>query len=169
VYRSLSCHSAPTTVMLRNIPNDLKRDMLVEVLEKEGLGGLYDLLYLPVDFYTQACLGYALVNCTSHKNATRVMEKLPGFCVWPVESQEVCAVSWSDPLQGLRQLVEHYRNSPVMHEAVADQYRPILLKDGVRQPFPPPTKRVRAPRMKSSEVASGSAPAALQESNEDKD
>lgn len=139
--------------------------MLVDILDKEGLGGLYNLLYLPIDFYTQAGLGYAFVNFTTHENATLAMQELPGFRDWPVASQKVCAVSWSDPLQGLDQHIERYRNSPVMHEAVPDLYRPILLDGGARQPFPPPTKRIRAPRMKRSEVSSRSDPAGSQESD----
>ncbi|CAE7621292.1 ML3, partial [Symbiodinium sp. CCMP2456] len=51
-----------TTVMLRNLPNNYTRDMLLELIDSMGFRGQYDFLYLPIDFQTHACLGYAFVN-----------------------------------------------------------------------------------------------------------
>ena len=48
-------------------------------------------------------------------------------------------------LRGLEAHVERYRNSPVMHRSVPDQYKPVIFKDGVRKPFPRATKKVKAP------------------------
>jgi hypothetical protein len=42
----------------------------------------------------------------------------------------------------LRNQVELYRNSPVMHHSVPDACKPILLRNGVRIPFPAPTARL---------------------------
>eukprot|EP00438_Fugacium_kawagutii_P034564 Skav216757 [mRNA] locus=scaffold3303:12117:15736:- [translate_table: standard] len=51
-----------TTVMLRNLPNNYTRDMFLSLLDEEGLSGLYDFVYLPMDFRRDANLGYAFVN-----------------------------------------------------------------------------------------------------------
>merc|ERR1719461_2657977 len=51
-----------TTLMLRNLPLDYTRDMLLQLLDKEGFAGKYDFIYLPVDFKTRAGLGYAFLN-----------------------------------------------------------------------------------------------------------
>ena len=40
-----------TTVMLRNLPNNYSREMFLEMLDNQGLKGLYDFAYLPCDFY----------------------------------------------------------------------------------------------------------------------
>merc|ERR1711976_936773 len=48
---------ARTTLMLRNIPNGYSRDMLLELLNDEGLRGTYDLVYVPWDFNRLAGLG----------------------------------------------------------------------------------------------------------------
>jgi len=77
-----------------------------------------------------------------------VLRVFEGFTRWPIPSQKVGGVGWSGPHQGLASHVERYRNSPVMHEDVADSFKPVLLKDGKRIAFPPPTKRLKAPRLR---------------------
>lgn len=137
-----------TTVMLRNLPNSYTRDLLLELLDQEGFECRYDFIYLPMDFQTLAGLGYAFVNFTSEEEATRAKDYFEGFSNWAVQSQKICKVSWSHPLQGLSQHLERYRNSPVMHEEVPDQYKPAFFRAGLRQIFPAPMKRLRPPRMK---------------------
>lgn len=134
-----------TTVMLRNLPNDLTRDMLMELLDARGFAGRYDFLYLPVDFSRRAGLGYAFVNMLSDADAQGVRARLEGFKRWRVPSGKVCSVGWSNPTQGRRANLERYRNSSVMHDSVPDEFKPVLLADGKRIPFPRPTKILRMP------------------------
>ena len=44
-------------VMLRNVPNDYTREMLLELLDSQGFAGRYNFAYLPCDFYRDANLG----------------------------------------------------------------------------------------------------------------
>merc|ERR1740138_1013689 len=60
--RDSPVHEHRTTVMLRNLPNNYTRDMLLEHIENKGFIGLIDFFYLPIDFRSHACLGYAFVN-----------------------------------------------------------------------------------------------------------
>ena len=39
-----------------------------------------------------------------------------------MSSQKVCEVCWGNPLQGLGAHIVRYRNSPVMHQSVPDEY-----------------------------------------------
>lgn len=39
--------------------------------------------------------------------------------------------------------MERYRNSPVMHESVPDEYKPVILQNGLRVNFPEPSKAPR--------------------------
>lgn len=137
-----------TTVMLRNMPNNQTRKMLLELLDQEGFAAQYDFVYLPMDFKTKASLGYAFVNFRTEAIANRCLETFEGFSRWAIPSRKVCGVGWSGPHQGLTAHVDRYRNSPVMHQDVPDSFRPILLKDGKRIAFPPPTKKLKAPRLR---------------------
>jgi hypothetical protein len=139
--------SVETTVMMRNIPNNLKRCELLQLLDDEGFQGHYDFLYLPVDLKSKSGLGYAFVNLVSHESALAFTKHFDGYLSWAVQSEKVCKVAWSEGMQGLDTHVERYRNSPVMHEACSDELRPVLFNNGVRAPFPPPTKNIRPPRV----------------------
>jgi hypothetical protein len=64
---------------------------------------------------------------------------------------------WGHPLQGLDAHVQRYRNSPVMSESVPDECKPLLLQDGLRVPFPLPTKQLRTPRRRGMLLKSADA------------
>ena len=135
-----------TSVMVKNLPNNYTRGMLVEMFESEGFGGMFDFLYLPIDFKTQAALGYAFVNFTHPTAAQQFWRVFDNYSNFSVPTRKACSVSWCEPNQGLGANIDRYRNSPVMHDAVPDEYKPIILESGARVPFPPPTKAIRAPR-----------------------
>lgn len=141
--------SSRTTVMIRNLPKSFTRDMLIELMDSEGYAGRYDFLYLPVDFSSGVSLGYAFVNLIAHLDADHFFHNFTGASC----TGEGCSVSWSDPHQGYLQHVERYRNSPVMHEQVPDEWKPIVLGEGTRVPFPAPTKQIKAPKIRSRAAA----------------
>eukprot|EP00913_Durusdinium_trenchii_P020211 g18990.t1 len=135
--------------MLRNLPNNYTRDMLLTLLEQKGFSGRFDFIYLPMDFCRDANLGYAFVNLCDNAALTQLWRRFDGFCDWSLPSSKVCEVKMSGPHQGFKAHVERYRmpgpNSPVMHRSVPDEYKPVIFKDGVRVPFPRPTKRIKPP------------------------
>lgn len=139
--------SGQTTVMLRNLPNDYDRGMLMELLESKGFSACFDFVYLPFDFRKHAGLGYAFVNLVTPQEVLRAMTELAGFNAWRVKSQKVLQVTWSKPLQGLEANIERYRNSPVMHPEVPECFKPMLFLDGVRVDFPAPTKVLQMPNL----------------------
>lgn len=137
-----------TTVMLRNLPPEYTRDMVVDLLNKEGFERLYDFVYMPMNLRTMASFGYVFVNLTSPIVADQCRSVFQGLSRWVTRSDKVCDVLWSDEQQGLAANIERYRNSPVMHESVPEECKPIVLANGVRVPFPSPTKRLREPRIR---------------------
>merc|ERR1712178_54494 len=99
-------------------------------MDAAGYHKLYDVVSLPIDLKSEEVLGYAFIN----------------FKNWSVPCDNVCEVRWSDNLQGYEAHIERYRNSPVMHDSVADKFKPALYKDGIRVAFPEPTKTIKPPR-----------------------
>lgn len=141
-----AANAESTSVMMRNLPNNYSRKMLLELMEAEGYGGSFDFVYLPVDFHSNSGLGYAFINLISSDVAGRFCKHFTGFKNWNMASDKVCQVAWSDTLQGFSAHVERYRNSPVMHDSVPEDHRPLLFAGREQVPFPPPTKNIRAPR-----------------------
>lgn len=133
--------------MLRNMPNNYSRAMLLNLLDDEGFTGSYDFLYLPMDFKSRACLGYAFINFVDGETAGRFWAKFDGYCNWAIPSKKVSGVSWSSPRQGLAAHIDNFRNSPVMARSVPDEYKPMVFSSGERVPFPPPTRNVRSPQL----------------------
>jgi len=136
-----------TTIMLRNLPNDYNRSMLLSLLDEEGFAGKYDFVYLPVDFGSGAGVGYSFINMISHQDAGHFREHFTGFTRWAFPSRKVAEVAWSNPNQGLAVHIERYRNSTVMHPSVLDEYKPALFSHGVRVSFPLPTRIIKAPQL----------------------
>jgi len=141
--------NARTTVMLRNLPDNYTRDMLIDLLETEGFGDAYDFLYLPIDFRTQAAYCYGVVNLLDSDVVQRFWSHFDGFTNWALPSKKSSFVTWCEPHQGLQAHIEKYRNSSVMHPSVPDKYKPVLMKHGQRIKFPKPTKIIRAPRTRN--------------------
>lgn len=142
------CDPTWTTLMIRNIPNNYTREMLLATFCQEGFEGMYDFVYLPIDFSTSAALGYAFLNLVSHNTARHFWERFSGFSKWSIPSKKSCDLCWCQPYQGLAANIEHYRNSPVIHPSVLDEHKPQIFKGGVVVDFPPPTKSLRAPRLR---------------------
>lgn len=142
-----------TTVMWKNLPNNYTRDDLLALVDASGFASAYDFFYSPIDFTSNALVGYAFVNFVSTEQADKFYYHFQDFTAWTLKSEKVSMVTWSHPLQGLEGHIERYRNSPVMHEDVSDDKRPVLFKDGVRIPFPEPTKKLRAPHLKDCRPA----------------
>jgi len=135
-----------TTVMIRNMPNNYTRTMVLELLDQHGFTGQYDFVYLPIDFETKACLGYAFINMVDREAADSFWSVFNGFSSWSIPSRKVAGVSWSGPHQGLEAHIERYRNSSIMTVGTPDDYKPIILSNGVRTSFPSPTRKLRMSR-----------------------
>jgi hypothetical protein len=124
-----------TTLMLQNIPNNFKPDRMMSLLDAKGFAAQYDFVYLPRDFKSRAALGYGFVNFTAGAHALRAFEVFTEFTNWGCSSKKTCQVQWSRT-QGFEANVEAVRTSPTMRKNLADNFKPVLLHNGVRISFP---------------------------------
>lgn len=134
-------------VMLKNVPSCYSGSMIVDALNAAGFSGKYSFVYLPFNFTRKVGNGYALVCPISIEDGLSIISAFEGF-EWPLEHDAPCAASWSEPHQDLAELIERYRNSPVMHPSIPDEYKPMLFENGWRILFPAPTKTLKPPRIR---------------------
>jgi len=135
-----------TTLIIRNLPLTLTQDELTIFLDQQGFHGCYDFVYLPTDFGTTFSFGYAFANLVSFAEACRMVKQLDGLVGFEGHPDKACSVTWGTEMQGLEPHVERYRNSPLMHDSVPYGLKPAVFREGVRIPFPSPTKSIRKPR-----------------------
>lgn len=144
----------PTTFMIRSLPHSMDRTGLERLLSAEGFGRSYDFIYLPADLSKGGCFGYGFINLVSPDEAERFVQYFDGFS-WPGMTQEPIGVHVSEALQGMGQLVDRYRNSPLMHRNVPPGMKPATYRNGILVPFPAPTTRLRQPRVRTSQNRKG--------------
>jgi len=140
-----------TSVILKNIAPGCRREGLLQVLCDWGFLEQVNFMYLPMAFdkATAASFRYAFISFASPSTAVRFYETFTGFRDWGVYGKTVdgCTVEWC-AIQGLDAHIQRYRNSPMMHESVPDEFKPMLLHNGVQVPFPQPTEFIKAPRFR---------------------
>lgn len=114
-----------TTLMIRNVPNQYSRDDFVGELERFGLAGSFDFVYLPVDQYRRWNVGYAFVNFVSSEDASMASQRLTDHPFRHSWKGKLAKVS-SAHLQGLRANLEHYCRTTVINAPV-EGHRPLVL------------------------------------------
>jgi len=137
-------NTAPTTLLLSNLPHELTQLDLLSVMDRLGFSGFYDFVFLPTDLDTGRHQGPAIVNLTRHSYASTLATHMHEFCDWGVGDNSLrCSVKWSLPKQGLIEHVEAYRNDPAMHESLPDAFRPMIFVNGWQAMFPEPNAPLR--------------------------
>jgi len=119
--------AAPTTAMLRNIPNRYMQESLMEEIDAEGFQDSYDFFYLPIDVRNNANVGYAFINFHDPKDLDRFMSHFEGYGFKRPGSRKVASVS-AAVVQGLKQNLENL----VRKRVAKGQHRPIVVQNGQR-------------------------------------
>jgi len=148
-----SSQSDGATVIVQNLPCSFQREHLIRQMDAKGFAGLYNLVYMPIDFKTKMSMGYAFVNLVTAENVQPFMDAFNGFRDWPhpsSRSSKICAVGMSRT-QGFTANLARYRNSPGMGDEIPERFRPVLFNGKVRVPFPEPTRELHKRIPKSVE------------------
>jgi len=141
------------TVIVRNLPCAFLREHLIAQMDAKGFAGLYNIVYMPIDFKTKMSKGYAFVNLVTADEIQRFMVAFNGFRDWPHPSStsaKVCAVDMAGT-QGFAANFARYRNSPGMFDGVPERFRPALFNGTVRVPWPEPTMELHKNTFESVE------------------
>jgi hypothetical protein len=136
-----------TTLMLRNIPIGITRSTIMDVLRSEGLVDHLTFIYVPMNLRGSGNFGYAFVDFDSTAAAELCKDRLDGFSGWSEPGETALETVWSES-QGIDSHIQRYRDSPIMHRSLEDELKPAMFKNGARIAFPPPTKSIRAPRLR---------------------
>lgn len=133
-----------TTVMFRNIPNKYTREMLVQQLDQD-MKGLFDFIYLPIDFKNKCNVGYAFINFRTVEACDAFVNRFNGVevrkCLPGLNSRKVTEVTPAR-VQGFEENVQRLRNSPVMRELVhKPEWMPLIFDyNGDQVNFPAPER-----------------------------
>jgi len=129
----------------------MSRRCFEELLDAEGFAGMYNFLHVSSDVKAGVCYGEGLINLINTVEAERFVDHFHGFTWSDADMKQPLGVHTSESLQGLDDLVERYRNSPLMHKSVPADMRPSIYCSGVLAAFPSPTVRLRPLRVRGSQ------------------
>lgn len=128
-----------TTVMVRNIPNKLEFDDFKRFVDQTSQG-TYEFLYLRFDFCNRCNVGYAFISFAKPEHVKAFVQSRTGmkWSQYNYNSEKVIEIRFAR-IQGCENLIQKFRNSPVMHQESA--FRPKLYYAsgdliGKEKPFP---------------------------------
>ncbi|GAB4860350.1 hypothetical protein Ancab_035509 [Ancistrocladus abbreviatus] len=135
--RILRGEDTRTTLMIKNIPNKYTSKMLLATID-EHHRGMYDFIYLPIDFKNKCNMGYAFINIVEPLHIVPFYKTFDGKKWEKFNSEKVASLAYAR-IQGKAALIAHFQNSSLMNED--KRCRPILFHTdgpnaGDQEPFP---------------------------------
>lgn len=114
-----------TTLMIKNIPNNVTQIKLLEKINKY-FQGTYNFFYLPIDFNKKLNAGYAFINFKNPKTIVKFCEQFEGK-PWGFDhdTKKICYISYAR-IQGFKCISDHFKRSSIMKQ-VDEKIKPIIL------------------------------------------
>ncbi|CAE7746175.1 ML4 [Symbiodinium pilosum] len=118
-----------TTVMMRNLPNKYRQQMLLDELADAGFRAQtdFDFFYLPMDHSNAANLGYCFINFTEPALANAFAAAFQGKKMRRFNSHKTVVVMPAS-IQGYERNYKYYSSTRVA-QAEDPAYRPLFLKN----------------------------------------
>jgi len=120
--------AAPTTIMIRNIPNRHTQAQIMKELESLGFAGTFDFFYAPMDKCTRCTVGYAFVNFLEPQVAARCMKAMENhwFSTHGRQRAKQARVSIAH-LQGFEANLKHYKDAAVNNGPNDGMRGPVIM------------------------------------------
>mmetsp|Transcript_72049 Transcript_72049/g.156414 ORF Transcript_72049/g.156414 Transcript_72049/m.156414 type:complete len:302 (+) Transcript_72049:63-968(+) len=123
-----------TTVMLRNIPNRYTVEEIVAELKAKNFEGLFDFIYLPIDFQLKKNKGYAFINFNCPRTRTRFVSVFDRCALTRYATRKILRV---DPAvnQGFEENMAKYSTKDAAR-ITNEWFRPMIFpctKDSVAE------------------------------------
>lgn len=119
-----------TTLMLRNLPQNVTQLRFVEELSNTGFAGLYDFCYMPSTFRTGTGKGYAFVNLVSADVMSNFVKVWHGARLFGMMSSDTPINVSAAAIQGREENARKW-DAPRMRRVRNPALRPLVLADGV--------------------------------------
>ena len=111
--------------MIKNIPNKYTQEMLKNEIEQE-FRGMFDFLYLPIDFKNNCNYGYAFINFEDLHSVGRFCRKFQRR-KWDISnSKKICEVVYAK-IQGKEALVRRFKYSKLKKHQ-EPRFQPYIKK-----------------------------------------
>lgn len=129
-----------TTVMVRNLPPDVRRDQLIGVLESAGLKGEFDFVYLPKDVGKEAHVGYVFVNLRSQVAVERAVKHFNHRVLEQFSNSKPLEVTPAR-VQGLDANIRHLSSVVALEDLEEGEWTPCVFdENGNRDHLPLPRR-----------------------------
>lgn len=168
VERIKAGHDFRTSIMLRNLPNNIDAQFLKDKILDPCVHGLYDFSYLRFDFQKSLNVGYAFVNFIDPQHIVTFYEHwnggpwCPGLTYHLKTNPRLAEMAYATT-QGVESKINKFRNSSVMCEY--PPFRPKLWYTAATTPdkslwgtemeFPPPDNQAKLNRSRDNATQIG--------------
>ncbi|EER18737.1 hypothetical protein Pmar_PMAR006355 [Perkinsus marinus ATCC 50983] len=123
-----------TTLLMRNVPNDLNQeglvDLILKICKQRGKRIRVNFFYAPMDSGTRRNLGYCFVNLQESMMAKDFEEIFTGLELRGAGRKRVDC-QWA-VLQGFTENVRHYKNSSTVMDKDSSYWSGQILKDAFK-------------------------------------
>ena len=117
IKRILYLEDRRTTLMIKNIPNKFKRDLLIKIID-QNFKGAYDLYILPTDANGYKNFGYSFINFTCSYYIPYFYFLFHNKKWSSTNSKKVCEITYSK-IQGRNSLLSHYSSKIIYKNSEA--------------------------------------------------
>ena len=111
IKKVLSLEDQRTALMIKNIPNKFKKDLLINIIN-QNFSGCYDLFILPTDSNKSKNFGYGFINFISSYYIPYFYFMFNDNMWSETKSKKVCEIKYST-IQGKNKLIKHYEKKNV--------------------------------------------------------